>query len=95
MSERPIGEDTGAVDYWADFWSHHIASDPDAVSTLLDQLDEEPELPDDLLTLFSAVLAVNSVKRSSGSSGSSSNWSSKVETASGSDAMWCDQKSAQ
>lgn len=63
MSERPIGEDTGALDYWADFWSHHIASDPEAISTLLYRLDEEPELPDDLLTLFSAVLAAMRMNR--------------------------------
>jgi len=56
LSERPTQEDDRAVFRWVDFWAPHIAADTSAVSDMLGQMDEEADLPDDLLALFGGVL---------------------------------------
>lgn len=58
ISERPRKEDEHNVIRWADTWAHQIAANGSAISDLLEQLQREPDLPDDLLVLFSGVLNV-------------------------------------
>lgn len=58
MSDRPGQEDDRTVFRWAELWAHRIANNTGAVSDMLGHMDKEPELPDDLLALFGAVLDV-------------------------------------
>lgn len=58
ISERPRLDDDHNVIQWADTWAYRIAANSDTVSDLLEQLHKEPDLPDDLLVLFSGVLNV-------------------------------------
>jgi yecA family protein len=63
ISDRPRQEDDRTVFRWADFWAQRIAANISAVSDMLGQMDKEPELPDDLLVLFSGVLDVMRMNR--------------------------------
>jgi hypothetical protein len=63
IAERPGQGGDHLVFRWADFWAQRIASNRHAVSGMLALMDDEPELPDDLLALFSAVLAAMRMNR--------------------------------
>ena len=69
MSVRPGPEDEHALFRWTDSWAHRIADNSVAVTDLLKQLDREPDLPDDLLTLFGAVLDRLRMNRENGERG--------------------------
>ena len=56
MTDRPHLNDDRFGARWAEAWSHPVARSASAVTNLLEQLDKEPELPDDILGLFSGVL---------------------------------------
>lgn len=55
---RPGQQDDHTVFRWAELWVQRIAADANAVSDILGQLEKEPDLPNDLLVLFSGVLDV-------------------------------------
>jgi yecA family protein len=57
IAERPGQGGDHLVFRWADFWAPRMASNRHAVSGMLALMDDEPGLPEDLLALFSAVLA--------------------------------------
>ncbi|MCF7701537.1 UPF0149 family protein [Loktanella sp. M215] len=63
IAERPGQGGDHLVYRWADFWAPRIALNRHAVSGLLALMDDEPDLPDDLLALFSAVLAAMRMNR--------------------------------
>ncbi|SHF76692.1 Uncharacterised protein family (UPF0149) [Loktanella atrilutea] len=63
IAERPGHGDDHLVYRWTDFWAPRIAANRHAVSGMLTLMDDEPELPDDLLALFSAVLAAMRMNR--------------------------------
>jgi hypothetical protein len=63
IAERPGQGGDHIVVRWADFWASRIASNRHAVSGMLALMDDEPGLPDDLLALFSAVLATMRMNR--------------------------------
>lgn len=63
ISQRPRLDDDHNVIQWADTWAYRIAANSDTVSDLLEQLHKEPDLPDDLLVLFSGVLNVMRMNR--------------------------------
>ncbi|MCF7701675.1 UPF0149 family protein [Loktanella sp. M215] len=63
IAERPGHGDDLLVYRWTDFWAPRIAANRHAVSGMLTLMDDEPELPDDLLALFSAVLAAMRMNR--------------------------------
>jgi hypothetical protein len=63
IEERPGLGDDHLVYRWAAFWAPRIASDRHTVSGMLTLMDDERELPDDLLALFGAVLAAMRMNR--------------------------------
>ncbi len=56
MADRPRPNEDRFGARWAEAWSHPVAGSVSAVTNLLEQLDKEPQLPDDLLGLFRGVL---------------------------------------
>jgi len=63
LQNGPDRGDDHLVYRWADFWAPRIAANRHAVSGLLELMDDEPDLPNDLLTLFGAVLAAMRMNR--------------------------------
>ena len=63
IAERPGQGGDHLVFRWADFWAPRMASNLHAVSDMLALMDDEPGLPEDLLALFSAVLAAMRMNR--------------------------------
>lgn len=46
MSDRPARDEDRLGSRWAEAWSHPVAGNINAVSDLLGQMDNEPELRD-------------------------------------------------